>query len=108
MKKGYRDGNLDNTLFNGPVSLKIFRYDKVKAQQERNKVMIILKDDSIECQYATYLNYTQCMDTSEDDDIIEPSRIKEIYTPFDENKITEQDLALEALSEKVIIHHISQ
>jgi len=63
--------------------------------------MIILKDDSIECRYANYDNYTHCMDTSQEDIIIQKSRIKEIHPPFDDALVTEQDLALEALSGKV-------
>jgi len=99
--QGFRDGSLDNTLFSAPSALKIFRYNSTKAQLERSKVVIILKDDSVKCQYANYLNYTDCEDTSTDDALIDPSKIKEIFFPFNASDVTDEDLALEQLSGKV-------
>jgi len=100
--QGFRDGSLDNTLFSAPSALKIFRYNSTKAQLERTKAVIILKDDSPECEYANYLNYTTCQDNSTKDDLIDPSRVKEIFFPFNSSKVTAEDLELEALSGKII------
>jgi hypothetical protein len=99
---GFRDGSLDNTLFSAPSALKIFRYNSTKAQLERSKVVIILKDDSVKCEYANYLNYTDCEDSSTDDALIDPSKIKEIFFPFNASDVTDEDLELEKLSGKII------
>ncbi len=60
-----------------------------------------MKDDTAKCQYANYLNYTDCEDSSTDDSLVDPSRIKEIFFPFNASDVTDEDLELEKLSGKV-------
>lgn len=64
--------------------------------------MIILKNDSPECIYSTYNNYTSCLDTSPNEqEVIDPAFIKAIYPPYDPNNVTDTDRELEALSGNV-------
>ena len=68
--------------------------------------MIILKSNTAECLYSTYNNYTSCQDTTATDRTVDTSLIRTIYPPYDSSFVTAQDLALEAVSGKVILAHL--
>jgi hypothetical protein len=70
----------------------------MNAQLERRKQIIILKDTSQACLYVDHTNYTKCQDLSTSNDIIDPSRIKTIYFPYDPELDLKIDRDLEDLT----------
>lgn len=61
----------------------MFTYDTKKAWAEKNKKIIIVKEDPA-CQYVTYDNYTSCVDTDATSgdkatEVVDPSRVFILY-----------------------------